>query len=122
MEPTYQHGKRILVSRLFYKFQNPVRGDVIVLRHSDSHRIEIKRIVGLPMERVSLNRILSVNQIHLVEPYVRNVRTPGDDETREWLLSHGEYFVLGDNRIHSTDSRSYGPIKYSQIVGKVIDV
>ncbi len=123
MEPTYREGTRLWVSRLHYWFRRPSRGDVVVVRSLDGRRLELKRVVGLPGERVVWTvSSLKVNGVDLDEPYAKVSAVPGDDEVAEWLLGGREYFVLGDNRLRSRDSRIYGPVDRGRIVGKVLSL
>ena len=122
MEPTYPEGSRLWVSRLVLRLSQPRRGDLVVIRLATAPpRLELKRVVGLPYEHVrwTANGLL-VNGTPIHEPYARIAPAPGDDDAQEWRLGPGEYFVMGDNRLHSQDSRHYGPIRGAQIVGKIL--
>ncbi|MBI4257590.1 MAG: signal peptidase I [Thaumarchaeota archaeon] len=121
MEPLYSPGTKLWVSRIAYLFKEPARGDIVVLRKGVQQPLLLKRIVALPRESVSwTTRELRVNGVLLEEPYVSTVSVPGDEDGIEWRLGQNEYFVLGDNRLHSADSRQYGPVKRSMVVGKVV--
>ena len=98
----------------------PARGDLVVLRSADDgERRYVKRVIGLPGEEVTLPEgLLLVNGKRLREPYLRGLpASPGLGESR-WSLGREEYFVMGDNRAHSTDSRSFGPVALGQIEGR----
>jgi signal peptidase I len=119
MEPNLHTGQFLIVSRLAYRFGDPQRGDIIVFdfpgNPSDDY---VKRIIGLPGETVSIeNGHIFINNVRLEEPYL-----PPDDITTptrgHWIVPEGEYFVLGDNRGHSSDSRSWGMLETSKIIGK----
>ena len=95
----------------------PQRGDIIVFRSlQDSSRSFIKRVIGLPGEKVSLRRgAVYVDGRPMDESYLR---TRGRDETREFeILGEDEYFVMGDNRPFSNDSRHWGPVPLENIIG-----
>ena len=119
MEPTFYNGDYLLVDELIYRFREPQRGEVIVFRHSgDSPSYFIKRIIGLPNEKVVIegNRVTIFRddkQIALNETYIKR----GSADQFEVVLDSDEYFVLGDNRGYSFDSRKWGPLKKSQVVG-----
>jgi signal peptidase I len=117
MEPNFHNQERIVVSRLDYWLGKPERGQVIVFRY-DQHTYLIKRIIGLPGEKVEINAgQVYVNGEPLAEAYIAETCTLCQKQA--WLLGEDEYFVLGDNRNTSLDSHNFGPIKESQIVGRV---
>jgi signal peptidase I len=125
MEPTFQDGNYILIDELSYDFREPIRGDVVVFRFpEDRSQFFIKRIIGLPGETVEVknNMVKVYNQEHpqgqvLKEPYLdRNQITAGNMKT---VLDPNEYFVLGDNRLRSSDSRIWGTVNRSLIIGRV---
>ena len=123
MEPAYRPGATVRVCQLPLWLLQPERFDVVVLRSPDEpiRRLELKRLIGLPGERIrwTANRF-EVNQTLLDEPYARIPPTvPGDDEAREVILKPGEFFVAGDHRLYSRDSRQYGPVPRHAILGKV---
>ena len=84
--------------------------------------VELKRIIGLPREELSWSRgQFRVNGVPLDEPYAqRHPVPPGDDEIALVRLSPRDYFVVGDNRLYSRDSRHYGPVARSAILGKIL--
>jgi signal peptidase I len=116
MLPTLHNGQYLVISKLTYWIRPPQRGDIIVFRPPTNPGEEyIKRIVGLPGEQVEIREgEVAVNGQPLDEPYVNS---PGAG-SRPWTLSEGEYFVLGDNRRNSSDSRQFGPISEETIVGR----
>lgn len=120
MEPTFYNHERIVVSRLHYIIGDPQRGDVVVL--DLDNRIDLlKRIVALPGETVTMDEgQIYINGVALDEPYVAELCQTYSCQDRKWVLGEDEYFVLGDNRNHSRDSHDFGPIKRSQIIGKVL--
>jgi signal peptidase I len=120
MEPNFHDQDRIVVSRLSYWLGEPQRGDVVVL-DLDGQTDLLKRIIGLPGERVQIiEGQVYINGAAIHEPYVAALCATYSCRDREWVLADDEYFVLGDNRNHSRDSHDFGPINRSQIVGKVV--
>lgn len=117
MEPTFSTSERIIVDRFTMLLGGPSRGDVVVLDSPRQDELLIKRVIGLPGETVVVQAgRVSINGTLLEEPYVREFCTyPSCDGT--WELGPDEYFVLGDNRSHSLDSHSFGPVQRSAIKG-----
>ena len=97
-----------------------VSGDIVVLDEpSDGGRHFLKRLVGLPGETVTFDEgLMLIDGKRLAEPYLGGLPAVMGLNFTEWNLRQGEYFVLGDNRFHSTDSRVLGPISLKDIVGK----
>lgn len=123
MEPNFYDGEYLLSDKLSYKLHEPKRGDVIVFNAPvDRARDYIKRIIGLPGETLSLNAgIVYINNSPLQEIYLsKGPSIPGNvlGEGVQYHIGQDEYIVMGDNRNHSSDSRSWGPIKKKDIVGK----
>jgi signal peptidase I len=117
MKTTLETGNLILVNKLVYRFEEPERGEVIVF-HAPQRKEYVKRVIALPGETVEAknNKIL-INGKIMEEPYLAtDMRTRDFDLVRVPL---GKVFVLGDNRLDSTDSRVIGPIGMSEIVGRV---
>ncbi len=119
MNPTLRDGQFVRVSRKRYLGSSPQRWDVVLFLHPHRDRFwELKRVVGLPEETVELGVDgLIIDGSATDDSYGRGllVRTGGS-----WSLSEDEYLVLGDNRLASTDGRSFGPIKRSSILGMAI--
>lgn len=123
MEPNFHNGEYILTNKILYKFREPVRGDVVIFKSPKNKDIDyIKRIIGLPGDIVKLeNNALYVNGQKVEEPYL----APGItifggsylSEGQEVVVPPGEYFVAGDNRPHSSDSREFGPIPLTDFIG-----
>lgn len=124
MTPTLQDGDRCLLNRMSYLYQSPRRGDLVVLRDRGEDDLAVKRIVALPGELVRVTHGgIVVNGRRLVEPYLQSgtqTIAPNAAGEQSYRLGNHEYFVLGDNRAESEDSRYYGPISREQIVGTLI--
>lgn len=120
MLPTLRDGDHYLLNRWLYHYNEPQRGDLIVLRDPGHSDFAVKRIVGLPGEIVHVKggRVY-VNERVLPEPYLLPGENTFPPKTLEQLVKLGkdEYFVLGDNRTISEDSRYYGPISRENIAG-----
>ncbi len=100
----------------FYLFHPVQRGDIIVFWDEESRQHLIKRVIGLPGDTVERrNGRTLVNGQALSEPFVKEQSA---DSMRPVIMGPGEYFVMGDNRPQSRDSRSFGPIQQEEIVGK----
>jgi signal peptidase I len=120
MSPSFEHGERLLVSRAAYDCATPDRGDAVIARDPKNPSLHyLKRIIGLPLEEVRLfDGMLHVNGAHLPEPYLGGLPAYVGLDDKTWKLGERDYFVLGDNRAHSTDSRDFGPIDAKLILGK----
>lgn len=123
MEPTLSDKDQLIVDKVTYHFQEPERFDIIVFPYQyEENTYYIKRVIGLPGESVRIDEkgIIYINGEELIESYGREViKNPGLAVT-EVTLGEDEYFVLGDNRNNSTDSRAeeVGLIEKSDIVGR----
>ena len=123
MEPNFYDHDYLLIDELSYRFRSPARGEVLVIRYPrDPSQFFIKRLVGLPGERVLLRdgRVLigrgQIEPSQLAESYLGEwVRTRGEVDV---TLGPDQYYVLGDNRASSLDSRSFGAITKREIVGR----
>lgn len=124
MLPNFKDGQFILTDNLTYRFHNPSRGDVIVFQYDPTEEL-IKRVIGLPGDRISIkNGHVYINDIQLVESaYLsKSVITDGGplfSDGNDQTVPKDEYFVLGDNRSVSEDSRYFGFITKSEIKGRV---
>jgi len=124
MEPNFENGDYLIIDELSYRFSGPQRGDVVVFRYPyNRSQSYIKRLIGLPGETIEIkdNKIIiySDGQARVLDEtaYLSvNVQTTGELRIR---LDENEYFVLGDNRSVSSDSRTWGPLKRGDIIGKV---
>lgn len=120
MSPTLKPDDKILVNKLFYRFKEPSRGDIVVFKFPlDEKKYYIKRIIGLPGEIIEgkENKIL-INDQFLKEEYL-----PSDLEFDNFgpdQLGVEDYYVLGDRRDDSEDSRYWGPLARTKIQGKAI--
>lgn len=131
MDPTFATGQFLIVDRLTYRFEAPSRGDVIVFEYPNNpSTYYIKRIIGLPGETVdmkdgivtiskpSTTSATSSEKITIKEPYIEDAHRSHD--TFHESLGSTEYFVMGDNRAESSDSRVWGPLDKHFIVGRPI--
>lgn len=124
MQPTFNTGHYLIVDQLTYQFHKPQRGDVVVFQYpNDPDKFFIKRIVGLPEETITLTNgeVVVENQEHpdgivLSETYLAD----GSRDTLTFELRADEYFVLGDNRSASLDSRVWGALPEELITGRVM--
>ena len=126
MVPTFQNSDYLIVDEISYRFHSPERGDVIVFRYpKDPKKFFIKRIIGLPGETISIDSegIVTIQNstspegFMLEEPYVKNMQKVSYPEK---TLTSDEYFVMGDNRSGSSDSRAWGTLPRKNIVGAAL--
>lgn len=118
MLPTYGPGELKLVNRLAYQSVSPARGDVVAIQMAGPHVLYVKRVIGLPGERVAVSQgLVQINGKTLQEPYVKN-RKPWD--VPEVTLGSREYFVIGDNRGMSAGEHDFGRVELERILGKVL--
>jgi signal peptidase I len=136
MEPTLQIGDRILVDKLSYHLHGVHRGDIVVFQRPPSENCGgpavndlVKRVIGLPGDTLTLaNGHVVVNGKQLSESWLPSVDqgqttdqgNPPYNLTHPFKVPPGEYFLMGDNRMQSCDSRYWGPIPKSLIVGRVV--
>jgi signal peptidase I len=125
MEPNFYDHEYLIIDELSYRFHQPQRGDIVVFRYpNDPKQFFIKRVIGLPGETVEIaggqvkiyneknpNGMVLDEHSYLDQDFTSTTRTV--------TLKSDEYFVLGDNRIASLDSRYFGPVNQSYIVGRV---
>lgn len=121
--PTYEAGDKLLIEKLSYRLVSPRRGEVLVIRNPHKHeQTEIKRVVGLPGEKLHFATTSMIvthsggNEEVITDPAV--VRE--DTGALDVILGPEDYYVLGDNRPRSTDSRSFGAVQKVDIIGRVI--
>ncbi len=124
MFPTFKNGDYLIIDKISYELGDPHRDDIVVFRYpNDPSKFFIKRIIGLPGETVDItgSTVTITNGIHkqgftLTEPYVENT----SNNTTHLELQGDEYFVMGDNRNASSDSRYWGPVKRKLLVGRAL--
>jgi signal peptidase I len=144
MDPTLEDGEFLLVNSLIYSkvdveavakwvpfwdpgapgerhvFHGPERGDIVILHHpvAGQERDLVKRVIGLPGDRLRIRAgVVFINGRELIEPYVKE---PWRGDLQEVRIPAGSYFVMGDNRNNSSDSRTFGPVGEELIVGKAM--
>lgn len=123
METTYYNNEYLLVEKVSYRLHEPRRGDTIVFKYPNDTSVNyIKRVIGLPGETVTIaNGQVSINGNVLNEPYINGKKTYVSDTTDtqyEVKIGSGEYFVMGDNRDHSSDSRDGWLVPQNDIIGR----
>lgn len=121
MEPNFFDGDYLLVDELSYHFEQPERGDVVVFKSPQDPSVYfIKRIVGLPGETIEVdNSAVKINDKVLGEKYLTDGIRNEWSGYKSFKLSDSQYFVMGDNRINSFDSRYWGPLDQKSIIGLV---
>ncbi|HEH8604570.1 signal peptidase I [Pseudomonas aeruginosa] len=126
MEPTLQQGDFILANAARYAFADPQVGDLVVFRFPPQRSIAyVKRIAGIPGDRVWIDGgRLYVNERPVTEPYLAQqaLRQPDSLRMAERTVPAGQYFMLGDNRDNSNDSRYWGYVPRADLVGRVFAV
>lgn len=121
MEPNYHEKDYLIIDEISYRFREPQRGEVIVFKAPVGNDYYLKRVIGLPGERVKIenNKVFVSNIEHprglMLEENYLTEKTAGVINVN---LGPTQYFVMGDNRTASYDSRSFGPIDQSSIVGR----
>ncbi len=127
MYPSLHDGDLLIASKVDYRLHPIERGDIVILKDPlDPRRDFIKRVVGLPGDRIQIrDHHVLVNGVALAEPYVRTpwVQTgdwPGPGANDSDVVPNGSYFVLGDNRDHSSDSRVFRWVTSDEIDGKAV--
>ena len=118
MDPTYRDGALNLVNRAVFRVRDPARGDVIAIRLAGPHVLYVKRIVGLPNERVAIvGGVIQINGVPLPEPYVSQ-RQPWD--VAEVTVGPREYFVIGDNRGMRAGDHDFGRADARRVLGTLV--
>jgi signal peptidase I len=119
MEPRIESDEFVLINALAYRFGPPRRGDIIAFRHERSApSVYLKRVIGVPGDRIEIVRgNVSVNGAALVEPYVAY---PDARSFPAVTVPPDAYYVLGDNRAKSDDSRAWGFVPASDVIGRAL--
>lgn len=125
MEPTFSTGDYLLVDEISYRFQLPQRGEIIVFKYPGNPSSKfIKRIIGLPGEKIEFR----YSQIIITEKSGQQIILEGKNHLesfpysfreKEFVIPENYYFVLGDNRFYSFDSKNWGPLSEEYIIGRV---
>jgi signal peptidase I len=122
---------RVLANRFIYHFRDPQRGDIVVFKTPPEAKLRcgaggtfVKRIIGLPGERIEVRLIggsgyVFINGRKLNEPYIQTSRRQGGNAYSPTVVPKGQYFMMGDNRSQSCDSRFWGTVPRKNIIGKV---
>jgi signal peptidase I len=125
MQPNFENGEYLLTNKITYRFNQPQRGDIVIFKAPPKQEYDyIKRIIGLPGDQVSLQKgKLFINGSLLDETSYLPQDTFTSEghflpEGKEITVPEKQYFVVGDNRLHSSDSRDWGYIMTGDIVGK----
>jgi signal peptidase I len=118
MQPTYESGRLNFVNRFAFVRRGPARGDVVAIRLAGPHVVYLKRVIGLPGERLKIVQgQVYINDSALVEPYVRD-RRPW--EVPEITLTGSEYYVIGDNRGMRASDHDFGRVNAQRILGGIV--
>jgi signal peptidase I len=118
MQPTYDSGSFRLVNRLSFATRPPTRGDIVAIRLSGTRVVYVKRVIGLPGERLAIaGGVVHIDGRPLEEPYVRH-RRPWDVD--EVTIAADEYFVIGDNRGMNQRDHAMGRVDAVRLIGRVI--
>jgi signal peptidase I len=125
MDPTFHNGEYILTNKIEFKLSDPKRGDIVIFKSPADKSVDyIKRVIGLPGEDIRIsNNAYYVNGKKLDESQYLGSDVPifgGTflSENQDYIVPPGKYFVSGDNRPHSSDSREFGPIAKDDFIGK----
>jgi signal peptidase I len=119
MEPRIDSDEYVLINALAYRFGAPARGDIVAFRHErGGPSVYIKRVIGVPGDRIEIVRgTVSVNGAPLGEPYVRY---PDTRSFTSVTVPPDAYYVLGDNRPRSDDSRAWGFVPKDELIGRAM--
>jgi len=119
MVPNLQNNEYVVVNKMAYLFHPPERGDVIVFHYPlDTTKDFIKRVIGIPGDTISYDSTtVTVDGTVLKEPYISQA---ANSEGKTLVVPQNDYFVLGDNRPVSDDSRTWGFVPKDDLVGKAV--
>lgn len=125
MEPNFHNGDYLIVDELSYRLRDPARGEVIVFHYPfDPSQRFIKRIIGLPGETIEIKddkiEVTGLSGAKITLSELSYLQKPWLADGLKVTLNSEEYFVLGDNRLNSSDSRRWGAVKRSQIIGRAL--
>lgn len=124
MEPNFHEHEYLIIDEISYRFREPIRGEVIVFKYPENPKeYFLKRIIGLPGETVKISegKVTVYNKLHPEGVVIDETYLPDELKTvgeRVTVLGESQYFVLGDNRFNSHDSRGFGPVDKNLIVGR----
>jgi len=121
MSPTLLVGDKVIVNKLEYKFKSVKRGDIVAIYSPLEKKNLVKRVIGLSGETISFSEddFVYIDGNKLSEPYLPESVIPAY-EVKTYKIGENEFFVMGDNRNNSADSRVFGPISIDKIFGRVI--
>ena len=116
MEPNLHDHQRLIIEKVSYRLRTPERGEIVVVDMPSMSEKLIKRVIGLPGDTISIEiGVVYINGVALDEPYIFN---PDRRTVMPQMVPEGQYFVMGDNRGNSNDSRNFGPVTLDQLVGR----
>ena len=122
MEPSFQNNDYLITEKITFKLHEPTRGEIIILRPPDNPSVNyLKRVIGIPGDTIIIkDGAVTVNDQKIDEPYTDGQKTlTVNGQELKTTLRDSEFFVMGDNRNHSRDSRELGPIPIQNIVSHV---
>ncbi len=127
MEPSFYDHEYLIIDEISYRLDEPARGDIVVFKYpKDPSQFFIKRVIGLPGETVEIsdNNVYVYKNDDTKQKFLLDESSYLDSNTktlenRKWTLGPTEYYVLGDNREYSLDSRRFGPVEAELIIGRV---
>ena len=128
MEPNFHNSDYLIVDELSYRFRGPERGEIVVFKYpNDPSQMFIKRVIALPREQIELNsgQIIVTDKtgqkVNINEnEYLAFLASSQFLGEKKMILAENEYFVMGDNRGHSFDSRKWGALPRENIIGRVV--